>query len=48
LIQNEKKLRSMDHAFRLLLFMEALSVVKKYFTEEPEGRRMTVHERDAR
>ena len=49
LIQNEKKLRNMDHAFRLLLFIEALAVVKKHFSEEPNGgRRTNQRDRSAR
>ena len=51
LIQNEKKLRNMDHAFRLLIFVQALSSVKKMFNDDREGaggRRLTPQERRAR
>jgi anaerobic C4-dicarboxylate transporter len=48
LIKNQKKLRNMDHAFRLLLFIEALAVVKKHFSEEPDSVRTNQRDRSAR
>ncbi len=40
MIRQEKNLRTMDHAFRLLILMESLTLVKRMFAVQPESNQM--------
>ena len=40
MIRQEKNLRTMDHAFRLLILMESLTLVKRMFAVQPDTNQM--------
>lgn len=42
LIGKEKNLRKLDHAFRMLIFIDALKIVKRIFVSHAENERTII------